>query len=55
MTKCESQIKIKMRDALQQLHQPKSVYVEYLKSTDEEQMFWEYVVQTVLKKGYMPA
>ena len=47
--------KVCMRDALRQLHQPKSVYLEYLNSPDEEQRFLEHAVQTVLEKGYMPA
>ena len=47
--------KVCMRDALRQLHQPKSVYLEYLNSSDEEQRFLEHAVQTVLEKGYMPA
>ena len=53
MAKNKSQIK--MRDALRQLRQPKSVYLEYLDSSEEDQRFLEYVVQTVLEKGYMPA
>ena len=53
MVKNKSQIK--MRDALRQLHQPKSVYLEYLNSSEEDQGFLEHVVQTVLEKGYMPA
>ena len=47
--------KVCMRDALRQLHQPKSVYLEYLNSSEEDQRFLEHVVQTVLEKGYMPA
>ena len=47
--------KVCMRDALRQLHQPKSVYLEYLDGSEEEQRFLEHVVQTVLEKGYMPA
>ena len=47
--------KVCMRDALRQLHQPKSVYLEYLHSSEDDQRFLEYVVQTVLEKGYMPA
>ena len=53
MTKNKSQTK--MRDALRQLRQPKSVYLEYLNSSEEEQRFLEHVIQTVLEKGYMPA
>ena len=53
MTEIKSQTK--MRDALRQLRQPKSVYLEYLDSSEEEQRFLEHVVQTVLEKGYMPA
>ena len=51
----ENKSQIKMRDALRQLHQPKSVYLEYLNSSDEEQRFLEHVAQTILEKGYMPA
>jgi len=47
--------KVCMRDALRQLHQPKSVYVEYLNSSEQDQIFLEYVVDTILTKGYMPA
>ena len=47
--------KVCMRDALRQLHQPKSVYLEYLNSSEEDQGFLEHVVQTVLEKGYIPA
>ena len=47
--------KVCMRDALRQLHQPKSVYLEYLNTSEEDQRFLEHVVQTVLEKGYMPA
>lgn len=47
--------KVCMRDALRQLNQPKSVYLEYLDGSEEEQRFLEHVVQTVLEKGYMPA
>lgn len=47
--------KVCMRDALRQLHQPKSVYLEYLDSSEEDQRFLEHVVQSVLEKGYMPA
>ena len=47
--------KVCMRDAFRQLHQPKSVYLEYLNSSEEDQRFLEHVVQTVLEKGYMPA
>lgn len=47
--------KVCMRDALRQLHQPKSVYLEYLNTSDEDQRFLEHVLQTVLEKGYMPA
>ena len=53
MAKNKSQIK--MRDALRQLRQPEVVYLEYLNSSEEDQRFLEYVVQTVLEKGYMPA
>ena len=51
----ENKSQIKMRDALRQLRQPKVVYLEYLNSSEEDQRFLEYVVQTVLEKGYMPA
>lgn len=51
----ENKSQIKMRDALRQLYQPQSVYFEYLNSSEEDQRFLEYVVQTVLEKGYMPA
>ena len=54
MMKTENK-KVCMRDALRQLHQPKSVYVEYLNSSEQDQRFLEYVVQTVLEKGYIPA
>ena len=47
--------KVCMRDALRQLHQPKSVYVEYLNSSEQDQRFLEHVVDTILTKGYMPA
>lgn len=47
--------KVCMRDALRQLRQPKSVYLEYLNSSEEDKRFLEHVVQTVLEKGYMPA
>jgi len=47
--------KLCMRDALRQLHQPVSVYEEYLNSSEQEQKFLEHIVQTVLEKGYMPA
>ena len=47
--------KVCMRDALRQLHQPKSVYVEYLNSSEQDQIFLEHVVDTILTKGYMPA
>ncbi len=47
--------KVCMRDALRQLHQPKSVYLDYLYSSEEDKRFLEHVVQTVLEKGYMPA
>ena len=53
MTKNKSQIK--MRDALRQLRQPEEVYMEYLHSSEDDQRFLEHIVQTVLKKGYMPA
>ena len=51
----ENKSQIKMQAALQQLHQPHSVYLEYLNSSEEDQRFLEHVVQTVLEKGYMPA
>lgn len=51
----ETNKKIRMRDALRQLHQPEEVYVEYLNSSEDDQRFLEYVVHTVLEKGYMPA
>ena len=47
--------KVCMRDALRQLHQPKSVYVDYLNSSEQDQIFLEQVVDTILTKGYMPA
>ena len=47
--------KVCMRDALRQLHQPKSVYVDYLNSSEQDQIFLEHVVDTILTKGYMPA
>ena len=47
--------KVRMRDALRQLHQPESVYVEYLNSSEQDQIFLEHVVDTILTKGYMPA
>ena len=47
--------KIRMRDALRQLHQSEDVYLEYLHSSEDDQKFLEYVVHTVLEKGYMPA
>ena len=53
MAKNKSQIK--MRDALRQLRQPEEVYMEYLHSSEDDQKFLEYVVHTVLEKGYMPA
>ena len=54
MTKYESQTKIKMREALRKMKQ-EPLYVEYLNSSDEDQEFLEYVVDTILTKGYMPA
>ena len=47
--------KIRMRDALRQLHQSEDVYLEYLHNSEDEQRFLEHIVQTVLEKGYMPA
>ena len=47
--------KIRMRDALRQLQQSEDVYLEYLHSSEDDQRFLEYVVHTVLEKGYMPA
>ena len=47
--------KVCMRDALRQLHQPESVYLEYLNSSEQDQRFLEHVVDTILTKGYMPA
>ena len=54
MTKNKCQTKIKMRDALKKLKQ-EYLYVEYINSSEEDQIFLEHVVQTVLEKGYMPA
>lgn len=55
MTKMKCQSKVRMRDALRQLHQPEAVYVEYLNSSEQEQKFLDHIVQTVLEKSYMPA
>ena len=54
MTKNKCQTKIKMRNALKKLKQ-EYLYVEYMNSSDEDKQFLEYVVDTILTKGYMPA
>ena len=44
-----------MREALRQLKQSKFFYMEYINSSEEDKEFLEYVVDTILTKGYMPA
>lgn len=43
-----------MCEALRKMKQ-EPLYVEYLNSSDEDKEFLEYVVDTILTKGYMPA
>ena len=57
MTKCESQgvSQSTLQDKLKRLGQSKFFYMEYMNSSDEDKQFLEYVVDTILTKGYMPA
>ena len=57
MTKCESQgvSQSTLQEKFKRLGQSKFFYMEYVNSSDEDKQFLEYVVDTILTKGYMPA
>ena len=57
MTKCESQgvSQFTLKEKLKKLGQSPSFYDELMQTNEENQTFVEYVIDTILTKGYMPA
>ena len=44
-----------LKEKLKKLGQPQAFYDELMQTNEENQTFVEYVIDTILTKGYMPA
>lgn len=44
-----------LKEKLKRLGQPQAFYDELMQTNEENQTFVEYVIDTILTKGYMPA